>query len=70
MKTKRKYEFKKCCALEIKRLWKLMRGSMNIVRYEGECPKCEHYIGLTQTIEKEANSFFKRIRTNNKINVL
>jgi hypothetical protein len=32
-------------------------GSENIIRYEANCPKCNHYIGLTQTPEEEAKKF-------------
>lgn len=52
--------FNKCCAKEIQRLWKIWGGSMNIVRYENTCPKCNHYIGLTQTKKNEAVDFLKK----------
>ena len=34
---------------------------MNVVRYVGECPVCEHFIGLTQTSEEEAAEFCSTI---------
>jgi hypothetical protein len=52
--------FKKCCISEIKRIWNKFGGSMNIVRYEGKCPECGHYIGLTQTDIKTASNFLKQ----------
>ena len=35
-------------------------GSMDIVHYQGECPECKHFIGLTQTPEEEAREFIER----------
>lgn len=57
-------KFKKCCAREIKRIWSDPEhgGPMNIVRYEGKCPKCGHYIGLTQTSEEEAKEFLSKYK--------
>lgn len=54
---KKETEFKKCCAEEIQQIWNEYGGSMNIVRYEGKCSNCNHYIGLTQTSKEEANNF-------------
>lgn len=48
-----------CCAEEIKKLWDTYGGSMGIVRHETNCPKCGHYIGLTQTSEQEATEFLR-----------
>ena len=53
-------DFKKCCAEEIKRLWDASGGPMNVMRYEGQCPICNHYIGLTQTSKEEADEFLER----------
>ena len=47
-----------CCRKEILRLW-LRSGSMDIVRYTGECPECKHFIGLTQTSLEEATKFME-----------
>lgn len=47
-----------CCAEEIKRLW-IKDDPMVIVWYTGTCPKCGHFIGLTQTSEKEAVEFLE-----------
>lgn len=55
-----KADFKKCCAKEIKRLWDSLGGPMNVIRCEGKCPKCGHYIGLTQTSEEQAEEFLKK----------
>jgi hypothetical protein len=52
-------KWKQCCAEEIQRIWKYGGGSMNIVRYENHCPKCNHYIGLTQTNKKDAIEFLQ-----------
>lgn len=52
--------FYKCCAEEIRRLWTENGGSMNIVHYVSSCPKCNHFIGLTQTDVKEANEFLEQ----------
>jgi hypothetical protein len=52
-------QFKKCCAESIKWIWDSYGGSMNIIRYQGNCPKCNHYIGLTQTPQDKANEFLK-----------
>jgi len=52
-------KWKKCCVEEIGKIWKSHGGSINVVRYENICPKCNHYIGLTQTSEKEAAEFLK-----------
>lgn len=57
--SKEKYEWYKCCVEEIRRLWKTGGGSMNIVWYSNKCPNCGHYIGLTQTNEKDAIDFLK-----------
>lgn len=53
-------DFKKCCALEIQRLWQSAGGPMNIVHYQGKCPVCGHYIGLTWTSKEEADKFLER----------
>ncbi len=50
-------EFKKCCVIEIKRIWDLAGSSMNVVSYEGNCSVCGHYIGLTQTPTADAEKF-------------
>ena len=52
-------DFKRCCAKEIKRLWDLLGGPMNVIRCEGNCPKCGHYIGLTQTSKEQAEEFLR-----------
>ena len=57
-----KEDWKRCCKKEIKRLWKECGGSMNIVRYIGKCPECNHFIGLTQTTEKKAKEFLETIK--------
>jgi len=51
--------FKECCAERIKQIWGKF-GPTNIVHYETHCYKCGHYIGLTQTSEKEADIFLKK----------
>lgn len=53
-------KWNKCCAEEIQRIWKTYGGSMKVVWYENGCPKCNHYIGLTQTSEIEATEFLKK----------
>ena len=53
-------DFKKCCATEIKKLWEVNGGSMNIVNLTTNCPTCGQFIGLTQTDEKEAERFLKK----------
>ena len=52
--------FGKCCAEEIQRIWYEHGGSMNIVHYETKCPKCGHYIGITQTSKEEADKFLEK----------
>jgi hypothetical protein len=52
-------KWKECCIKEIQRLWKSFGSSMNIVCYTGNCPKCNHFIGLTQTPINEAKKFLK-----------
>jgi hypothetical protein len=52
-------KWKKCCIKEIKRIWDELGGPINVVRYVGECPKCNHFIGLTQTSQEEANKLLK-----------
>ena len=52
-------KWKKCCLREIKRIWKSAGGPMNVVRYQGTCPICGHFIGLTQTSEKDEKDFLK-----------
>lgn len=44
----------KCCKVEIFRLWEIAGGPENIIWYQGKCPKCKRFIGLTQTSKKEA----------------
>jgi len=60
MSTYNNVEFNKCCVEEIKRIWDFLGGSMNVIRFETYCPKCNHYIGLTQTNEIEANKLLKK----------
>jgi len=52
-------KWKKCCVKEIKKVWEINGGPMNVVRYVGKCPKCSHFIGLTQTSVEEADKFIK-----------
>ena len=54
-------KWKRCCKKEIKRIWKSMGGPMNVIHYVGECPKCKHFIGLTQTSEGEAKELLKTL---------
>jgi hypothetical protein len=49
-------KFNECCKKEIRKIWNDQGGSMNVVRYVGECPTCKHFIGLTQTSKEEANN--------------
>jgi len=57
MKQNNHEKWKNCCKIEIARIWKEHGGPMNVVRYVGSCPTCKHFIGLTQTPEKEAKKF-------------
>lgn len=52
--------FKKCCAEHIKSIWIFFGNPMEIVHMTTHCPKCKHFIGLTQTPKKEANQFLKK----------
>ncbi len=61
-----KTDFLKCCAEEIERIWLSFGGSMNIISYTGSCPKCKHFIGLTQTSIEEANNFLNKMKENVK----
>lgn len=54
--------FKSCCAFEIQRVWKMAGSSLNVVHYEGKCPVCKHYIGLTPTSEEEAKKFLENYK--------
>jgi len=56
MTNKETHKWEECCKNEIKRIWKENGGSMNVVRYIGECPTCKHFIGLTQTSEEESKN--------------
>lgn len=58
-------EWKTCCRKEIIKLW-VESGSMDIVHYQGECPECKHFIGLTQTPEEEAREFIERTISSTK----
>ena len=58
----KEHKWKECCKKEIAKIWKDNGGSMNVVQYVGECPKCKHFIGLTQTGEEEARKFLPKNR--------
>jgi hypothetical protein len=60
MKDTTEKKWKQCCVEEIQRIWKTFGGSVNVIRYESSCPKCNHYIGITQTSEDEAIDFLKK----------
>lgn len=53
-------EFKKCCASKIKSIWDKSISPMSVVRYEGKCDVCGHYIGLTETPVIEAKRFLEK----------
>jgi len=53
-------EFKRCCIQEVKRIWNGSAGPMSIIRFEGHCPVCGHYIGLTQTSIEEAEKILRK----------
>ena len=45
-------ELGKCCYLEIFQIWTELKPE-NIICYEGTCPTCGNYIGLTPTSQEE-----------------
>jgi len=61
---KREIDFNRCCAIEIRRVWKEHGGSMNIVSYINICPECGHFIGLTQTSKEDAKLFLEKYNLN------
>ena len=44
--------FNRCCYLEVFQIWKELIPE-NIICYDGRCPTCGHYIGLTPTTQEE-----------------
>ena len=58
-RTKESMRWKACCKSEIKAIWDLVGGSMNLVHYTGECHMCGQFIGLTQTSEADAKIFLE-----------
>lgn len=46
--------FKRCCAIYVRSIWREAGGPINVVDITTECPECGQFIGLTQTPEKAA----------------
>ncbi len=53
-------DFKRCCALYVRDLWRECGGPMNVVDITTNCPECGQYIGMTQTPEKAAVDFLEQ----------
>lgn len=51
--------FKKCCAIYVRSIWRDAGGPMNVVDITANCPECGQFIGLTQTPEKAAVDFLE-----------
>lgn len=56
----KKFQWKKCCKKEFKRLWDITPPPQ-LLHYIGGCPTCGHFIGITSTSEKEAKEFLKGV---------
>lgn len=52
--------FKKCCAIYVRDIWRYAGGPMNLVDITTECPECGQFIVLTQTPEKVADDFLEQ----------
>ena len=53
-------DFKRCCALHVRDLWREFGGPMNVADVTTNCPECGQFIGLTQTPEKAAVDFLEQ----------
>ncbi len=51
-------EFQKCCAEHIRSIW--IQCGPTLLLYNGNCPICDHYIGLTHSSIEYANNFLKK----------
>ncbi len=53
-------DFKRCCALHVRDLWRTYGGPMNVVDITTNCPTCGQFVGLTQTPVKAASDFLEQ----------
>lgn len=63
---KKAENWKKCCKIEIAKTWILLSPE-KCLHYQGRCPVCGHFIGLTATSKKEAFKFLTQVPNNKKL---